>query len=252
MLANLLETEYLKAYKDLQVLSETLARLPLGSLYPSKKGNRIYYYHQYYAQKKRYQKYVRLADVEELRTQLSMRAELEARKKELQREIQYVTRFLKILKINVDDVRKGDQQRIQEREMLHRQKRERANAAKMDPYGNRKVCTNNGEYVRSKSEALIANLLAQNQILYAYEKPLWLGNSRFHPDFTIELDDRTFYWEHCGMMQDPQYAENWSQKRKLYAEYGIREGKNLIITYDDDDGGIDTSEIQKLIEIHLL
>lgn len=89
----------------------------------------------------------------------------------------------------------------EERERRRREKRKRLNAAKMDLYNNRIHYTNRGELVRSKSEMIIANLLAQNEIPYEYEKALWLGNKRIHPDFTIELDFETYYWERCMMMR---------------------------------------------------
>lgn len=48
-------------------------------------------------------------------------------------------------------------------------------------------------------------------------------------------------------MMDPKYAKRWEDKRKYYEKHGIVEGKNLIVTYDDEKGGLDSSAIDKLI-----
>ena len=42
------------------------------------------------------------------------------------------------------------------------------------------------------------------------------------------------YWEHCGMLSDPEYRANWKQKKEAYKKYNIIEGKNLIVTSGTD------------------
>lgn len=116
--------------------------------------------------------------------------------------------------------------------------------------------TARGEFVRSKSEVIIANQLAYRGIPYAYEKKLTLENETRWPDFTIEDKDsgNVFYWEHCGMMDDPEYRERWEAKLKWYAEHGIlpyedgggRQG-TLIVTEETKDSGIDTQYVDRLI-----
>ena len=112
----------------------------------------------------------------------------------------------------------------------------------------------NGEYVRSKSEVIIANMLFEAGIPYEYEKELDLGTDgiRF-PDFTIELshNGKRFFWEHCGMMNDLRYQKKWEVKKELYRKHNIIEGKNLIITQDLPNGGIDSSEIKRIINTYL-
>lgn len=106
-----------------------------------------------------------------------------------------------------------------------------------------------GELVRSKSEVIIANLLHQNRIDYVYEKELWINNIRKIPDFTlVEPQSGEFiYWEHCGMIRNDIYRKRWIDKREFYELNGIIQGKNLIVTYDSDNGSIDSQEIQKQI-----
>lgn len=121
--------------------------------------------------------------------------------------------------------------------------------------------TQRGEAVRSKSEVIIANLL-YNEIYrngrgdYAYEKPLISGDSVRYPDFTVDdsASGTRFYWEHLGMMHNPEYRARWDRKLEWYREQGIRphtEGGGpegtLVITRDDEKGGINSAELERLV-----
>jgi len=115
--------------------------------------------------------------------------------------------------------------------------------------------TARGEIVRSKSEVIIADALYDNDIDYAYEKELSLGADGVKiPDFTIEDAESgtTIYWEHCGMMTNENYCRHWKAKRALYAKHGIIENENLIVTYENKNGRIDSQAIRSLIKQKLL
>ena len=45
-----------------------------------------------------------------------------------------------------------------------------------------------------------------------------------YPDFTISDHARgvTFYWEHCGMLDEPAYQARWERKRAEYLAAGIK------------------------------
>ena len=110
--------------------------------------------------------------------------------------------------------------------------------------------------VRSKSEVIIADHLANNGIEYGYEQPLTIEGVTKYPDFTIEdvESGQTFYWEHCGMLHLPSYRRRWEAKLGWYRAHGIlpwKEGSNengtLIITRDKANGGIDSAKITTLI-----
>ncbi len=116
--------------------------------------------------------------------------------------------------------------------------------------------TSRGEAVRSKSEVIIANLLHANGVSYHYEHPLELGGVVKYPDFTIEDDDTgvTYYWEHCGLLHDAAYRQRWKEKQSWYRQHGIlphEEGGGpngtLISSRDQQDGGLDSSQIAGLI-----
>jgi hypothetical protein len=114
--------------------------------------------------------------------------------------------------------------------------------------------TERGELVRSKSEVIIADHLHRRKINYRYEEKLQLGADVRIPDFTFEDDDTgtTYYWEHCGMLFDAEYARRWEEKKALYREHGIEESGGakgtLIVTRDDSVGGISSKAIGELIE----
>lgn len=107
-----------------------------------------------------------------------------------------------------------------------------------------------GEMVRSKSEVIIANCLHYNELEYEYEPVLELEPGKpLRPDFRVTDGDTgdVWYWEHCGMIMDAKYAKRWEEKKKFYEKHGIKEGKNLIVTYDDENGGLDSAYIDRLI-----
>jgi ATP-dependent exoDNAse (exonuclease V) alpha subunit len=114
--------------------------------------------------------------------------------------------------------------------------------------------TARGEMVRSKSEVIIADHLARRHIEYSYEQPLTIAGVTKYPDFTVEDAESglNFYWEHCGMLHVPRYLRRWKEKLSWYEANEITEtgGTNgtLIITRDEPNGSIDSSQINKLID----
>lgn len=121
--------------------------------------------------------------------------------------------------------------------------------------------TSRDEPVRSKSEVIIADRLAHNEVEYTYEKQLTISGITRYPDFTIEhqLTGDIFYWEHLGMMHNPSYLSRWQAKLQWYRENSIlppEEGKGergaLIITEDTEKGGISLVDIDRLIKELLL
>ena len=114
-----------------------------------------------------------------------------------------------------------------------------------------------GEFMISKSEVIIANMLHAKHIRYAYEAPLSDGSGiTIHPDFTMEDDDlgTTYYWEHQGMLTDDGYRGKWAIKQEWYERNGIQErseapdaARQLILSRDMPNGGIDAKQINDLI-----
>ena len=114
--------------------------------------------------------------------------------------------------------------------------------------------TQKDEAVRSKSEIIIANLLNAKKVPYHYEYPLRLSNGvTIHPDFFC-LNKRTrqeFYWEHCGMMDDPTYTTNFTQRISDYSKSSIIPGKNLILSFETTSLPLETKSVERLIDVFL-
>ncbi|MBO7407401.1 MAG: hypothetical protein J6V14_07190 [Clostridia bacterium] len=101
---------------------------------------------------------------------------------------------------------------------------------------NKNQHTAQGEYVRSKSELLIANMLYRAGVNYKYEHPLSLGWNTIYPDFTI-LDVRqrkVFYWEHFGKIDEQDYAINAVKRIGAYSAAGLDVVNKLIITWETE------------------
>ncbi len=116
--------------------------------------------------------------------------------------------------------------------------------------------TKNGIMVRSKSEVIIANMLCDNGFDdFLYEEKLFIGDSYKLPDFTIKdaASGTVIIWEHCGMLNNPEYRERWEEKKRIYEVNGYTEERgNLIVTEDDKNGGLDSQIIQEKIDEYLL
>ncbi len=109
-----------------------------------------------------------------------------------------------------------------------------------------------GEFVRSKSEAIIAYSLFSNNIEYCYEYPLTIDDAIIYPDFTIihPKTKRKIIWEHFGLADSPSYQVKMLNKIRNYINAGYIPGKNLIMTFETGAAPISIEYIQSLIDIH--
>ena len=120
-----------------------------------------------------------------------------------------------------------------------------------------RIETLGGDFVRSKSEALIADRLFAAGIPYRYEQLLQFEYGfetlRYYPDFTI-LNKRThevFYWEHLGLLGNSDYCRDNLKKLDDYMSFGIIPGKNLILTYECEGWPLLTTRVNQLIDLCL-
>lgn len=111
-----------------------------------------------------------------------------------------------------------------------------------------------GHMVRSKSEEVIDMLLFFKKIPFRYEAPLTLGYTTLYPDFTIRhpKTGEFYYWEHFGLIDDPQYARNAYSKMELYTSHGIIPTINLITTFETRENPLSADVIEKTIEHYFL
>lgn len=150
---------------------------------------------------------------------------------------------------------------------------------KQDDY--HKFKTLRGDYVASKSEVIIADRLFVKGIPYHYEvaftpeatvdlsRPVYnefgmidgyevIGFSPFdedtlHPDFYV-LNTRTrkaYFWEHLGMMDDPEYCKKNFNRFMRILDAGYIIGEDLIVTHEDKRHPLMTEEIDRIIEKYL-
>ena len=106
--------------------------------------------------------------------------------------------------------------------------------------------------VRSKSELYIAERIDDMRLPCKYECPLTLGKYLICPDFTV-LDTRirrVKYIEHCGMMDDQDYANKCVRKINLYIRNGILPGEDLILFFETASTPLDTIAFDRILKHH--
>lgn len=118
---------------------------------------------------------------------------------------------------------------------------------------NLKSTASDGSRRRSVGELLIGTKLDHYNIPYRYEVQAH-PDLPYMPDFTIKRprDGKVIYWEHFGMVNDDEYMEGNRKKLIEYESVGIVPWENLIITYNQRDGGINEKLIDAMIHGWLL
>ena len=202
------------------------------ALLHSPPGHLVYHKGRYGAQQytrpsdhKRVQKYIRMKDLPQLEARYREKATLEARLQEIE----------KLLRADPKEVKRVKAQ-------LQREERNLLETLRKPHSAQYRHLTLRGEYVASKSEALLADYLYFHHIPYEYEQPLFVRGVCYHPDFTLSIHGVTVYVEHLGLLDQPQYAEEWKKKYQQYQSIGIHEGFNLICTREHE-GAINMQEI---------
>lgn len=117
------------------------------------------------------------------------------------------------------------------------------------------ILTNSGLRVRSKSEKILADYFDSIELKYKYECPLYLKPyGIIYPDFTF-LSKRTgkeVYWEHEGMLDNPEYIKSALKKVELYEMNNIFQGENLILTFESSTCVLNTKLMKKKVQRYLL
>ena len=116
------------------------------------------------------------------------------------------------------------------------------------------ILTEKGECVRSKSEKILADFFYRRNILYKYEKPLYLkGYGTVYPDFTLmsKKTGKEIYWEHEGMMDKQEYATTAIRKIESYQKNDIYPGERLILTFETEQSVLNSKTIEGLVNKYL-
>ena len=104
-----------------------------------------------------------------------------------------------------------------------------------------RIPTSTGEYVRSKIEAMVVELLVHMKIPFRYEQEYLFDGKKYYPDFTL-LNPKTgeiYILELFGMMDDPKYAAQAGAKIALYAKHGFVLNRNLLCFCETEDHPFD-------------
>lgn len=240
--------KYIAVYNQMIGVKKALAELPEGTYTPARKNKSAHLTFRRLC--KRRTKVLDLEHEQIVEPLCEKRKYLEAQLRNLQQQLNdieddYCSRNLDPFALLLDSYKARQQMLLKNKQQITV-----AEVASNDSFGGKKHVTIDGVYVRSKSEALFANLLIANQVSYLYENPLQLHDRLVFPDFTIRLPDRTIIIEYVGMTDDEEYMKNWWSKHQSYIESGYRENVDLICVYEY--GGFNSQMVQRIIEAFIL
>lgn len=116
---------------------------------------------------------------------------------------------------------------------------------------NLKVPTIGGFMVRSKSEALIADLLIDYKLPFRYECAVIFGGHVRYPDFMIlnPVNGQIVIWEHFGMMGSLTYQSEYAGKIGNYVANGYIPYQNLITTFETKEQPFDVAAAERVVKI---
>jgi hypothetical protein len=110
-----------------------------------------------------------------------------------------------------------------------------------------KIQPSKGVFVKSKIEFILFNIFESEGLNFEYERSLSLKeNKTIHPDFTITIDNSTFYLEHLGRLDIKTYSEKWQKRLELYKKNNIYQ---QLITTDDINGLSKEKIIEVILEL---
>ena len=121
-------------------------------------------------------------------------------------------------------------------------------------YGDTEIYDEEGERMRSKSECLVSNIYINAGVPKRHDAVIDLddmcgGRKMKSPDFLIRcLDGKYIIHEHAGLLTNENYFEDFVDKVRMYFYNGFILGDNLFYTFDDKDGGINTSLVKEIVE----
>lgn len=113
------------------------------------------------------------------------------------------------------------------------------------------VQTIGGFCVRSKSEALIANLLIERGIPFRYEWVQVIDGKTCAPDFTIlhPVKREIVIWEHFGLMNSADYQAEYRAKLSHYILAGYLPYYNLITTYERSEKPFSVDTANRIVRM---
>ncbi len=105
-----------------------------------------------------------------------------------------------------------------------------------------------GFYCRSKSELGIYSIYDRKRIYYHPDETIIINGTLLSPDaIGARQNGDLIYHEHCGV-QSARYSERLHNKLYLYEQAGIVPGKNLLLTFDDENGNLNLALVEAMID----
>lgn len=242
--------------KVLNYIEEALTKVPQGNLRISRMQGIPRYYHMTRVGDTK-GKYIKKKDIE-LAKGLAQRDYLLQLRRRAHAEINMVTNHIDLLKKeNIESVYSSLNTYRQELvtpviftdEMYIRQWEQEQFVSNPFHPEEKVYPTKKEEFVRSKSEVMIADMYYELNIPYRYEAELHLSNGKIKfPDFTLLNVNRreVIYHEHLGLLDDADYRKANLLKLNEYQKNGIYLGKNLIITYEAEGVYLNILELKKM------
>ena len=248
-----------KIEQKIKSLKKQLARLPEGKLFISRSGK----YTKWFLSDGKNQTYLPKQD-RQLAEKLALKKYLLLQLKNLEQEQIAINFYLR--HHNVDAIQKEDSliNSIEYHELL--KPFFKPIAKELFEWTNSPYEQNNqypehlihkaasGNYVRSKSEAMIDSVLYKNKIPYRYECLLQLGDIHMYPDFTIRhpKTGEKYYWEHFGLIDDANYSKKAFSKLQAYTSNGIIPNIHLISTYETKTHPLSIESVEKIVKEYFL
>ncbi|MCR5754055.1 MAG: hypothetical protein K6G30_04465 [Acetatifactor sp.] len=218
---------------------------------------------QYYLEDKEGKRtYVKVRDVEKVRKVAQREYDVSIHKTLLALRNR-LERFLKLY--DIESIEKEYEKLCEAKKMLvtpvvmtdeeYIKQWEHDNKGGMNPFPDvGQYLTNKGEYVRSKSEKILADLFYKHGIPYIYEPAFELANGSYvYPDFALlnVRERKTIYWEHFGLISDGEYAKRTLQKLSCYEESGMQIGVDLLFSMESESMPLNLRQIEKKIIMHV-
>ena len=242
---------FLEATLRIQRLEEALPHSP-GTIVHKGPGKK-YTYWQFYQNGRQRHHYVKQEDLEQVEKKIAVMKAQKEKLKILRRFAADMKKALRAVKIQWQIVIEAYELKMSKRKEDRDRRKALAKKIKNKRYAdNYKHLTDRGEYVASKSEQMIANMLYAYGIPYEYEVRVETATRTHLVDLKVwNRDGKEIYWEHAGMLEDPEYAARFDEKLKDLETVGIRMLDNLIVTRDVN-GALDMDMIREVIEFHHL
>lgn len=268
-MSNLIQSvqkEIIRLEKISKQIEVFLEKAPDGCLKWQNKNGKTYYYHQYMEKdvpQKWARKYIK-KDHLSLAKALAQKQYYTAIRPVLEKNLKELKNFLKKYKREeleeIYDALSNERKilitpvEMGIKEKLKRWNEEVYEKNTMYPE-NLRYETEQGDFVRSKSEVIIANILYQHRkdILYKYERPLnvmFLGKIKtIYPDFTIlnVHTGKVTYWEHAGRMDDSYYANDFVRKINTYIANDLLPGREVVLTFEAQGNSLDIGIVKRLV-----